>query len=183
MYRKCVTDISVEHQRQLEDSLLELMQTIPYEEISVTRICQAAGLSRRIFYHLFNNKAGSLHALLDHRILGIGGYLPQLDDPILQFFLYWKDQQKLLDTLYANDLIGLLLERMITNVLDEDYDLLHWLRGNGWKQEQEVLTFTITGIMALVCRWYYSGYEKSPEDMAQLVSSLVTHPLSGPAIP
>ena len=98
MYRKCVTEISVEHQNQFTESLLELMKKIPFEDITVTQLCQAAGLSRRIFYHLFSSKTGALHALVDHKLLDIG----QLPGGTTQFFRYWKDQKDLLDVLSAN---------------------------------------------------------------------------------
>ena len=162
MYRKCVTEISVRHQSQVEDALLALMRKMPYEDITVTQLCQAAGVTRRVFYHLFNNKSDALHALLDHVILASVSHAPHIRDDILRFLLYWRDQQALLDALQENQLTGLLLERMISCILSEDYDVRHWLKTNGWEQQRDVLMFHLSGSMGLIYRWYFSGFRESP---------------------
>ena len=172
MYRKCVTEISVLHQRQVTESLLELMQKKPYEEITVTQLCQAAGITRRIFYHLFSNKTGALHALVDHKVLNTITYGRDIRDDALRFFCYWKEQKTLLDALWTNNLAGLLLERMIMIVLDEEMDLQNQLQANGWNLEKEVLIFQLSGLIGLTFSWYYSGYQQAPEEMAALVERM-----------
>lgn len=178
MYRKCVTEVSARHQKQVEQALLELMGKIPYEDITVTQLCRAANVTRRVFYHLFSNKTDALLAMLDHTLLDTDNQHPEIPDPTLRFFLYWKDRKDLLDALRDNQLSGLLLERMVQIVLDEDYDLRSWVRSNGWDRDQDILIFHISGVMGLVYRWYYSDFRESPEEMAALVSKIVTTPLS-----
>lgn len=178
MYRKCVTEISVQHQKQVCDALLELMQKQPYEAITVTALCQTAGISRRVFYHLFPGKADALLALIDHAILASGNYDTGSGDEALRFFRYWKEQRHLLDVLQANQLTGLLLERMIESVIHEDYDLRNWLKRNGWDKEQDVIVFHLSGILGLVYRWYFSGFRETPEEMAMLLQKIMTHPLA-----
>jgi len=178
MYRKCVTEISVQHQKEVEQSLLELMQRMPYEDISVTQLCQTAGVSRRIFYHLFNNKTDALYAMIDHMILEAESYAPHIRDEALRFFCYWQDHRMLLDVLRDNRLTGTLLERMIACILNEDYDFRYWLKTNGWEREKDVIVFHLNGIMGLVFRWYYSGFRESPEEMAALLKKITTTPLA-----
>lgn len=177
MYRKCVTEKSVQHQRQVEVCLLELMRRQSYEDISVTAICQSAGISRRIFYHLFNNKNGALYAMLDHAILDIESYRPDIADPTLRFFRYWKERKNLLDALRNNDLMGLLLERMIECVLNEDYDVRHLLKATGSVKGKNIVVFVLSGLMGLTCSWYYGGFQESAEEMAALLVQL-TNPQS-----
>lgn len=178
MYRKCATEISAQHQRQVTESLLKLMLKMPYEDITVTQLCQTAGVTRRIFYHLFSNKTGALHALIDHKILAIESCHPELSDDTLRYFLYWKEQKPLLDALWANNLTGLLQERLVLTVLDEDHDLQYWLRKNGWSREKDVLIFQVCGFMGLTFSWYYTGYAQSPQEMAALVNRIMTRPFS-----
>lgn len=174
MYRNCTTEISALHQKQITESLLELMQKIPYEDITVTELCKASGLTRRIFYHLFTNKTGALHALVDHKILDIGGYGKDLPNEMLRFFCYWQDQKAFLDVMRANEMSGLLLERMIDRVLTEDYDVLYWLQSQGWSDSsREVIIFGLSGLMGLVYSWYYGGYQQAPEEMAALVEQIL----------
>lgn len=174
MYRKCATEISAQHQKQVTDSLLKLMERMPYESISVTQLCQAAGISRRVFYHLFSNKTGALHALIDHKILSIDRDDRDFSTDALRFFCYWKEQKKFLDALHDSGLSNLLLERMISNVLAEDYDILYWLRRKGWaSNSKEVIIFTLCGIMGLVYSWYQDDFQKPPQEMAALMEQIV----------
>lgn len=174
MYRKCVTEISEQHQKQVAESLLVLMQKIPFEEISVTQLCQAAGVTRRVFYHLFSNKTGALHALVDRRLLEIEGYDTGSGSELVRFFCYWKEQKAFLDALSANGMSGLLLERMIHRVLTEDFDVHYWLRSRGWTENsRDIIVFGLSGLMGLVYRWYYSDFSQPPEELAALVERIL----------
>lgn len=174
MYRKCTTEISVLHQKQAAESLLELMRKMPYEDITVTQLCQTAGITRRIFYHLFSNKTGALHALVDHKILNIESYGRDIPNETLRFFRYWKDQKAFLDALAENGMSGLLLERMINSVLTEHHDVLYWLQRNSWpNNSREIVIFCLSGLMGLVYSWYYSDYQQDPEEMAELADQML----------
>ena len=178
MYRKCVTEVSIRHQKQAERSLLELMRKMPYDDISVTTLCHHAGITRRTFYHLFNSKTGALYAMIDHIILEAESYCPHIRDEALRFFRFWQDHRDLLDALRENNLSSMLLERMIICVLNEDYDIRYWLRHNGWEEEKDIIVFNASGVMALVFRWYYSDFQESPEEMAALLKKIITRPLA-----
>jgi len=179
MYRKCTTDISVQHQKQVEDSLLELMGKIPYEEITVTQLCAEAGVSRRVFYHLFNNKTGALYALVDHWILNVQSHRKDIADDSLRFFLYWKEGKDLLDALQKNGMNGLLMERITESVMREDYDIRYWLKVDQGEMGRDVLIFSLCGAMGLAYSWYYEGFQKSPEEMARRMVRLIKRPLAG----
>lgn len=183
MYRKCATEVSAQHQKQVTQVLLELMQKVPFEDITVTQLCEAAGITRRIFYHLFNNKTGALYALIDHTILDMESYRPDMSRQTLRAFLYWKEKKPLLDALRDNGMNGLLLERMIECVMNEGFDVRYWLKTHGWKNETDIVVFSLTGFMGLTYRWYYSDFRESPEEMAALLEKLMTTPLAGNKAP
>ena len=173
MYRKCATEVSVLHQKQVADSLLKLMETTSWENVTVTQLCREAGVTRRVFYHLFSNKTGALHALIDQRIMAIESYRRDEPDDMLRFFLYWREQRPLLDALEKSGMTGLLLERMIGNVLSEDRDVLYWLRRNGWENNsKEVVIFILSGLMGLIYSWHFEGYRKTPEELAGIVEKM-----------
>lgn len=174
MYRKCATELSARHQRQVTDSLLELMKRMPYEEITVTQLSREAKVTRRVFYHLFSNKLGALHALVEQKLLDIESYCLEEPDELLRFFRYWREQKDFLDALVENGMSGLLLEQMINRVLTEDYDVRHWLRSNGWSQNsKEVIIFGLSGLVGLIFSWYFSHFQQSPEELAGVVAQLV----------
>lgn len=174
MYRKCATEISAQHQKQVTEGLLMLMQKMPLEDITVTQLCQTAGVTRRVFYHLFSSRQGALLALVDHKILDIKSYGRETSNELLRFFRYWKEQKVFLDVLWENKLSGMLLERMIDLVLAEDFDVRYWLRRHGWSENsKEIIVYGLSGLMGLVYSWYSGGFEKEPEEMAVLVEQLV----------
>ena len=45
MYSVCITEKATEKQRQFQNALLEALRHQPYQDISVTGLCAAAGLS------------------------------------------------------------------------------------------------------------------------------------------
>lgn len=180
MYRKCATEISARHQKQVTESLLELMLKMPYEKITVTQLCQTAGVTRRVFYHLFSGKTGALYALIDHKVLAFESYSEDIPDELLRFFRYWREQRRFLDVLWENGMSGLLLERMIDRVLKEDFDVRYWLRSNGWpNHDKEAIIFGFTGLMGLVYSWYYTDYRQTPEEMAAVVKQMLRPQFSG----
>jgi len=178
MYRKCVTEISVQHQRQIAQTLLTLMEKTPYEEITVTALCEAAGVSRRIFYHLFNSRADALHALVDLAIQEAESYRADLPNEMVRFFYYWREQKPLLDALTQNNLTNVLWERMLQTVLQEDYEMRHWLRGSDSDEGEDILLFSLSGIMGITYGWYRREYDRSPEEMARVIQRLLTKPLT-----
>lgn len=176
MYRKCVTDISVHHQKQIEAALLELMLRQPYGDISVTAICQQAGIARRIFYHLFGSKHDTLCALVDHTILGLGSFRSEMTDETLRFLLYWQTQAPLLTALSQNQLQDFLLTRMINNVLKEDFDILHLMQAEDPESRNEIILFHLSGIWGLLLYWHHTGFQKTPEEMAVLINECAQYP-------
>jgi len=176
MYRKCATEISALHQRQVTGSLLELMQKMPYEDITVTQLCQTAGVTRRVFYHLFSSKAGALHALIDHMILDIETYGKDISNEFLRFFCYWKDNRHLLDVLQDNQMTSLLLNRMIGITMAEDYDTRRRMNTYDRELGQNILVFNFCGVMGITINWYLSGFQKSPEEMVDLLMLLMKEP-------
>ena len=65
MYKQCNSEVTARRQRNLENCLLELMQTIAYEKIAVGDICAAANVPRGMFYRYFDSKKDALDALID----------------------------------------------------------------------------------------------------------------------
>ena len=73
---------------------------------------------------------------------------------------------------------SILFERMLSSVMQEDYDVWRWLRAEDPEKRKEILIFNLCGIMGLVLMWYYSGFQRSPEEMAQMMENLMHKPLA-----
>ena len=55
MYKLCITEKSAKNQVALEQAFLRLALQYNYADITITDICQEAGLSRKVYYRLFEN--------------------------------------------------------------------------------------------------------------------------------
>lgn len=179
MYKHCATEESARRQRQLEQCLLELMLTESYPQITISHICDRAGISRKSFYRYFSSKEGCLYALLDHAVFDGASYcLPdhrgdQSTQVILErFFRYWKEKHALLDTLLRNNLSLHLVQRMMHYIAQEEQEFRIFLR-NPEDDAHERSMFFVGGIMTLVLDWHQGGYQKSTQQMSKVLSDLV----------
>ncbi len=179
MYRHCTTEDSSLRQRQLEQCFLELLQQIPYSQISIGQICDAANLSRKSFYRYFSSKEGCLCALLDHTIMdGASSYLPvesgkHITNPFFEcFFQFWERQTGLLDALQRDGLEVRLVERMMTYAIEEENQFRNYL-GIYREDSFEYMSYLISGIMGLVITWHHNGHPKTPQQMAVILERLL----------
>ena len=183
MYKKCTTEKSTQQQRQIEACLLELMKKQPYQDISVSSLCEKSGLSRNTFYRLFESKEDVLCALIDHTLTDYVKYqLPPCDTAsdvprgLLRFYSYWYHQKPLLDALHRNKQSSLLHDQSIQHVIQEDSGALHWFGADCQPHGREIMLFMISGIFSLMIDWHQSGYNKTVPEIARITHQLLTEP-------
>lgn len=184
MYKLCKTEQSAARQRELEQSLIVLMNEYRYEEITVSDFCIHAGIPRKAFYRYFSSKDGALYALLDHTMLEYETYevvyAPGERRNLLRdlegFFLFWKDHKPLLDALEHSGLSGILMERAIIYVTQGAL-LNRMLPEEDPKTRDHIVRFCTCGLMIMMVNWHHEGYQESTLEMAQIAVRLVTQPL------
>lgn len=184
MYKLCKTEQSAVRQRELEQSLMGMMNTCRYEEITVSDFCTHAGIPRKAFYRYFSSKDGALYALLDHTLMeyeafeaalppdGSGTTLRELEG----FFLFWKSQTALLDALEHSGLTGSLLERALGQAAKHPL-LNRLLAKEDSRTRDHIVQFCICGLMVMMVNWHRGGFRESALEMAQIAARLVTQPL------
>jgi len=184
MHKTRNTEEPVVRRQLLEDQLYQAMLEKPYSEISVSDLCQQAGISRKSFYRYFGNKDGCLSALLDRVLLNTVSYQGKINyaagsrsPELLQIMEYWMEQKSLLDLITANDLQSKLLERCFLHVVNEERDALRWLGISDIAKEPEAAIFGVTGFIAVLLSWSRNGFPRSPEEMAQIFTRIWTQPL------
>lgn len=180
MYKHCTTEESYLRQRQIEGCLLDLMLTYPYPQITITHICESIGISRKSFYRYFGSKDDCLHGLIDHCILdGASSYLPEHNirptyhQFFSRFFSYWRQQAVLINVLVRNDLSGLLIERMMVHIDQEERTAFYYL-GSDTDASYEQVLFMVCGLSGLLIQWYSTGFLKSSEQMAEIMTRILT---------
>ena len=185
MYKLCKTEQSAIRQRELEQQLLEMMNTVRYEEITVSDFCAQAEIPRKAFYRYFSSKEGALHALIDHTLLEIGNFPARIEQAeknayqreLLRFFQFWQSQKLLLDALERSDISGILVTRAIDYVLLEYGVNRRFLSNVDADMWEHATTFGVCGLMSMILSWHHSGYAMQAEQMAQIATNLLTKPL------
>lgn len=183
MYKVCKTEESAMRQQMLEEHLLRAMLAKPYEKITISSLCQEAGVPRKAFYRYFSTMNDALLALVDHTLAGSNtmtlkgwdGSDRVTREALEYFFTYWLGQKPFLDALTANNFWPLLIERSTAFInrqktgtdespaaADFDKDLPDY--------------FVACGLMTTVLRWYTAGYPGSAKKVAGAVAKLLTEP-------
>lgn len=185
MYKQCKTERSADRQRQMEYGLLELMSIKPYEEITVSNLCEYLQVPRKSFYRYFSSKDGAFNALLDHTMMDYEGFnmvygendRRSLEKELTQFFLFWMEKKALLDALAKNHMSGNLVERTIAHISDDTMIPRRFMTSQSLYERKQLSLFCISGLMSIVLTWHQDGYPQSAEQMATITAALVSQPL------
>ena len=60
MYTLCTTEKTAQQQLQFEQTFLQMLLEMYYDDVTISELCRRSGLSRKIFYRLFEKKADVL---------------------------------------------------------------------------------------------------------------------------
>lgn len=179
MYKKCVTEQSARRQRELEAGLLTAMSTHQYEDITISDLCDSMGIPRKSFYRYFSSKDGALFALIDHTISEFSGEffsqeLTATIGTLERFFKFWQTHSDLLNALDKSNLSGILLQRSISLVLEQDLLTKRLLPFEKKVAQEYATTFLISGLISLVIQWHRAGFKEDPRELATIAAHLMT---------
>lgn len=185
MYKLCKSGQSSRRQRQLEQGLLRAMEQRPYEEISISDLCQQMGVPRKSFYRYFSGKDGALHALIDHTLMEYESFdadsaLRQkrtLQGDLERFFRFWKHHDDLMVALEKSNLSGVLIQRSMDYVFTEDAFPGRFLPGETRNAQEHVVMFATYGLLSMAIRWQRTGYKESEEELAKVAQRILTQPM------
>lgn len=179
MYKICHTEESSRRQRALEAGLLDALQKLPYDKITLCSLCRQMEIPRKSFYRYFPTKDDCLLALIDHTLsdcnsaalTGWEGDEKLQRSNLEHFFSYWYGQTRFLDAVRDNGFGYLLLDRttVIVDTIKANTPPAAFAR-------DQVEYFIAHGLMSTVLRWHGSGFPSTPAQMAQTFAQLLHSP-------
>ena len=189
MYKLCKTEQSAVRQRELEKGLLKMMQTVRYEDISVSDLCEQLQIPRKSFYRYFSSKDGALYALLDHTLMEFAGFsaeyerrgAPSVHVVLESFFQFWVAHRELLDALARSGITGLFIDRAIAYSLTEDILPRQYLPNDSPEMQRHIIMFGVCGLMSMVMTWYRDGFSPPASEMAVVALRILNQPLFSPS--
>lgn len=184
IYKRCTTPDAAFRQKQVEECLLANMAETPYQEISVTQLCQQMNISRKAFYRYYSSKDACLCSLLDRMLMECRLFeIPSKNvdsdtsHEIASFLAFWKQQKNLLDVLIKNNLIDRLISRSIQFLIKEEQPAYHNHKIHDFFYDENVQLFSLAGVFSVIIHWHITGYTLSNEEMARKMTRLLFHPL------
>ena len=173
MYKLCITEKSARNQIVLEQAFLRLALQHNYDDITISDICKEAGLSRKVYYRLFENKNDVLYALIDHALGGFEAYEPEME-PLYRFFSYWKEQKQLLDALNRSQCNALLMDRVVRFVLTYNPSSLTDVYPGLLEWDRDTQIFFISGLIGMMLDWHLRGFDNTVEEISQSLLKLLS---------
>jgi AcrR family transcriptional regulator len=179
MYTMCSTEKTAQQQLKFEQVFQQMLLEGYYDDITISELCRRAGLSRKIFYRLFEKKADVLYSMLDRALLESDCYTPEepgSHTELYRFLSYWLQKKDLLDAMQKNRTGNLLTDRAIQIAKDQ---LSSPVRSFGPKEIQgrpEAIVFYLSGIFSTLLIWHEQGFNQSVEDLEKLMLTILTTP-------
>lgn len=164
MYKNCKTVQSAERQKRFAETLLHMMESRLFCNITITALCQEMNAPRKAFYRYFENMEDVLYAAIDSAMQESFLMLTGKVEAV-KYFTYWKEHRKLLDLLEKNGMTWLLSDRAyligLASARVKDF---------GIAEIQEACR--LTGCITLVALWHHSGMKETPEEIVKIADSI-----------
>ena len=178
MAKQCATEKTALRQRWIENGLLELMQESKFDNITVTDLCGHLQLSRRSFYRYFRDMEDVLDSLMHHTFQDMAITDEKLTaENLAQYYHFWFQRQQVLNALAYSGMHSKLAqyalqytdEKMLKDYLSVD--------DQGMDLSREMNLFVVSGLASLLISWHAEGFQKSPDQMAQIALRMLSKPL------
>ena len=178
MYRQCTTEKTAMQQKKFQEALLATMQEHSYQDITITDLCHQTGLSRNIFYRLFDCKDDVLYAMLDLFFYECSEHISSANSKqnLIYFFSFWKNRKDILDILDKNQLGPLLSTRGTICCCRMDFGMPKYINADWNDYQVEILSFYVSAFVGLLFSWYHTGFARSVEEMADISYALLNQP-------
>ena len=163
-----------ERSRQwIVEALLQLMETMPFREISITDLTRKAGVSRLTFYRNFESKEDALR--LHYRQV-FRKYLEHLDqkcaatpkDALALCYRDWKNEEHEIRLMLQNH-----LEQLIYEPFEEYLEVLLTKYRIGTRLSRNQKRFLVGGLYFSMLDWVEHPQHATPEERAAGILSML----------
>lgn len=181
MYKQCQTARSEQRQREIARTLIEMLQTRSLPSVTVTELCQRAGIPRKAFYRYFDSMEDIIHYVADRllqRCLRRGFEVDHMlndTEYCIAMFRFWHEHPDLLRVLTKQECLGLFSTALTKGVLEKEIGF-HCSTAEGHQRYLATL-FVTAGFINLLVYWSYTGFQETPEEMGILMHRLMSRPL------
>lgn len=168
--------VALSYQSRILKALLALMEKDFYQKLTVTQICQEAGIARQTFYHHFRDKNDVLRWYLRRQFERYVKRNPDTGsgkENIRRLFASFPIPDKILLLLKKHGVMYILQESML-NFVEQSRERFAFVSfpGNGKYRYYESRYIAAVLCTVIECRIERS-FQESPEELAQLASYML----------
>lgn len=162
--------------RLLKEGLLRLLAQKPIEKVSVTELCREAGINRATFYTHYETPRDILTEIEHEMADTFANLYRQMGPRNLQAHIeamaqYFYDHADLLHILIRNSSdrdLALMLQRTYQNSLN-----ISFFKNVDEEEQKLVSAYIAGGGYLLLNVWLKDGIQKTPKEIARLVTRLI----------
>lgn len=165
MYTAQKNPAALRSQELICKAMCALMSALPFDEITVTRICQEAGVGRKTFYRNFQEKEDVVMLMIDHLREEYEAELVHvpLEEAAGYHFRFLAERMEFMLLLYRSGCVPLLTERfsvILPRVMP---------RWSADERENAYRTAAVVaGTEAVIRLWAERGFRETPEELVGL---------------
>lgn len=167
---------SMTSKNMLSQGLVELLREEEFKDITVTRLCDHAQISRRTFYRNFETTeevlAYYIDGIMDLFVKAMEGYAEDDFKTVTKaYFSFWEKYDRLLMLLNKNNLIHIVFTRYIHYL--HQFPKTLWLNGQAPPDEQNFavrLAYISGGLWSVLTYWISSGCKHSSIELADIIN-------------
>lgn len=182
MYTNHVSPIAMENQDKFSATLFSLMAQKPFERITITEICRAAGLERITFYRHFDGKSDIIDYYLDRQMMQLMTNLPDHStiehnwNALFSWVYHEREYLTLLMDSHMTPLLAQALGRnifsaMSTNLSENDRKRLAIFP---YTRDDPFLNGAVLGIFCgMLTVWRAENFREEPARLAHRITLLL----------
>jgi AcrR family transcriptional regulator len=162
----------------LFDAFTKMMECKPVPQITVTEICEDAGISRKTFYKYYSDQFALLKAMQDDLFVGFEEQVRELPASIFEItpalIRFARQHEILVRAIYENRGEGNFIDRMITYL----YEAYHedWERANPHMPREDVdflFHYVTSGLVGIIRFWLVDEPELDTDEIIKKAHALM----------
>lgn len=175
MYTNHTNPIALENQDKITRALLELMRQKPFDRVTVTEICRAAGLERMTFYRHFDEKVDVIRYYLDREMTRLLSSLPHqstLERNLTALFVWAQTERQGLSALMDNHMTTLITQSLHQSIFSllsanlSEADRRH-MPASPYSGSDPYINGAVMGtVLGMITVWRMDDYRETPGELA-----------------
>ena len=162
----------------LQETLKQMIEQTDFESISITKLCQKAGVNRKTFYLHYKTIDDLLFATLNALNTKVKEKIQYIDinnlnELLFKYIEYIENENIFYEKIISNDTYSYILNRNLKNFFNSIHDLYKPLRNIEKNKQSLIIIFINNTFFGLYKEWVLTGKKISIKVILELMSNLI----------